>query len=44
MADALSDRHFDPEAIAFRAAMLANNTRILFPGAARRSDYNVPAA
>jgi hypothetical protein len=44
MADALSDHHFDPEAVAFHAAMLANNTRILYAGAARRPDYNVSAA
>jgi hypothetical protein len=44
MADALSDHHFDPEGVAFHAAMLVNNTGILYAGAARRPEYNVPAA
>jgi ectoine hydroxylase-related dioxygenase (phytanoyl-CoA dioxygenase family) len=35
---------FDPEAVAFHAAMLENNTRILYAGAAKRPDYNAPAA
>lgn len=35
---------FDPEAVAFHAAMLENNTRILYAGADRRPDYNIPAA
>jgi hypothetical protein len=44
MADALSDHHFDPEGVAFHAAMLVNNTGILYAGAVRRPGYNVPAA
>ena len=35
---------FDPEAVAFHAAMLENNTHILYAGAAQRPDYNAPAA
>jgi phytanoyl-CoA dioxygenase PhyH len=35
---------FDPEAVAFHAAMLENNTRILYAGAEKRPDYNAPAA
>jgi hypothetical protein len=37
-------RDFDPEAVAFHAAMLENNTRILYAGAEQRPDYNVGAA
>jgi non-haem Fe2+, alpha-ketoglutarate-dependent halogenase len=33
---------FDPEAVAFHAAMLENNTRILYAGAERQPDYNPP--
>jgi hypothetical protein len=41
MAKTLSDHHFDPEGVAFHAAMLVNNTGILYAGAERRPDYNV---
>jgi non-haem Fe2+, alpha-ketoglutarate-dependent halogenase len=34
---------FDPETVAFHAAMLENNTRILYAGAEKRPDYNLPA-
>jgi hypothetical protein len=33
-----------PRGVAFRAAMLVNNTGILYAGAARRPGYNVSAA
>lgn len=35
---------FDPEAVAFHAAMLEYNTRILYAGADQIPDYNAPAA
>jgi non-haem Fe2+, alpha-ketoglutarate-dependent halogenase len=34
---------FDPEAVAFHAAMIENNTRILYAGAEQIPDYNAPA-
>jgi hypothetical protein len=40
VAKTLSDHQVDPEAVAFHAAMLGNNARILYAGAARRPDYN----
>jgi len=40
VAKTLSDHHFDPEGVAFHAAMLVNNTGILYAGAVRRPDYN----
>ena len=43
MAKTLSDHQVDPETVAFHTAMLENNTRILYAGAARRPDYNVLA-
>jgi len=33
---------FDPDAVAFHAAMLENNTRILYAGAEKQRDYNPP--
>ena len=33
-----------PRAVEFHNPMLGNNTCILYAGAARRPDYNVPAA
>ena len=41
MAKTLSDRQVDPEAVAFHAATLENNTRILHAAAVRRTDYDV---
>jgi non-haem Fe2+, alpha-ketoglutarate-dependent halogenase len=34
---------FDPEGVAFHAAMLENNTRILYASAEKRPDYDLPA-
>ncbi len=35
---------FAPDAVAFHAEMLESNTRILYAGAEKRPDYNVPGA
>jgi len=44
VAKTLSDHQVDPETVAFHTAMLENNTRILYAGAEKRPDYNVPGA